>query len=193
MTSIKRSDVDSVKSFLTRPKDRIRKPYDRMTTDLPRQSIFIGTINPYAGGGYLKDPTGNRRFWPVTVGDIKVDALAEIRDQLWAEAKHIYDKGELLYLPESLEALAREEQTSRMIEDPIEDDILRFIENVVEYENVFTAVSVVKSCLDRVPNDSLLRRASDVINKYYVKGTYYCKAIKKNLRGYRKDRIVKID
>ena len=74
--------------------------------------MFIGTINPIPGEGYLKDPTGARRCWPLKCGaKIDLDGLKRDRDQLWAEAVHLYKAGHPWWLetPE-LEALAKAEQ-----------------------------------------------------------------------------------
>ena len=68
--------------------------------------------------GYLTDPTGARRFWPVKVGRIALDALKEDRDQLWAEATTIEATGESLELPSHLWAAAANEQDLRRVADP---------------------------------------------------------------------------
>jgi predicted P-loop ATPase len=191
MATHRKSEADRLKAFLTRTEDLIRKPYNRTTSDIPRQSIFIGTINPQAGFGYLKDPTGNRRFWPVEVGEIKVDAIMEDRDQLWAEAVQIYKQGEQLYLPPALEQQAKGEQAKRMIKDNIEDPILSYVENVVEGGQVFTASTVLEMGLGIQKHnmrDDVVRRAMSVLHKYYIYGSYHCKATNKTLRGFRKDR-----
>jgi predicted P-loop ATPase len=89
-----KADEDALKAFITRRTDRVRLAYGRATGEYPRQSIFIATKNPRADGTYLKDDTGNRRWWPVRCeprfGDAKsqVDfkGLKADRDQLFAEA-----------------------------------------------------------------------------------------------------------
>jgi predicted P-loop ATPase len=102
----------AIKSFITRRHDRLRLPYGRHMVDRPRQCVFAGSINPT--GGYLKDPTGARRFWPVACGVIDLKALARDRDQLWAEALVRFRDGAVWWLetPE-LEALATAEQAAR--------------------------------------------------------------------------------
>ena len=85
LKSLRLSEVRQVKEFITIEVDRVRLAYDRRMAQFPRQCVFIGTTNEYA---YLRDPTGNRRFWPWPTGDRDLDTprLAEERDQLWAEA-----------------------------------------------------------------------------------------------------------
>ena len=103
----------AIKSFITRRRDRFRPPYGKHLADHPRQCVFAGTINP--NGGYLKDPTGARRFWPVACGAIYLDGLQRDRNQLWAEVVVRYRAGATWWLetPE-LEALAKAEQEARI-------------------------------------------------------------------------------
>jgi predicted P-loop ATPase len=89
MDASSRAETNAIKAFLSRDTDRCRLSYARTTKDFQRQCIFIGTYNPIDGeSAYLKDPTGNRRFWPIKVASeqINIDKLAANRDQLWAEA-----------------------------------------------------------------------------------------------------------
>ena len=104
---------------MTRRFDRLRPPYGRHLVRHLRECVFAGSVNPLAGG-YLKDPTGARRFWPVTcIERIDIEGIRRDRDQLWAEAVHRFEAGEPWWLetPE-LEALASIEQRARYIVDP---------------------------------------------------------------------------
>jgi putative DNA primase/helicase len=126
--ALTRATSSVVKSFLTRRRDRLRPPYGRHTIDLPRQCCFAATINPTVDG-YLKDPTGARRFWPVACyGMIDRDGLEQVRDQLWAEAVHQYKAGAKWWLetPE-LEALAEAEQRARFVVDAWEEPIRKWL------------------------------------------------------------------
>jgi predicted P-loop ATPase len=91
MDALRKAASGTAKCFLDKRHDRYLPPYGKHTIMLPRQVVFAGSINPPAGG-YLKDPTGARRYWPVTChGMIDIDSLLRDRDQLWAEAVHQYN------------------------------------------------------------------------------------------------------
>jgi predicted P-loop ATPase len=71
LDALTRAGNSAIKSFLTRRHDRYRPPYGTHVIERPRQCVFAGTINP--AGGYLKDPTGTRRFWPVACNTVDLD------------------------------------------------------------------------------------------------------------------------
>lgn len=121
-----RSSNSATKAFISRVEDRYRPPYGKHLTKRLRQCVFVGTIN--VPGGYLKDPTGARRFWPVTCGAIDLEALRRDRDQLFAEAASQFHNGARWWLetPE-LEALAAAEQTARFEVDAWTDRIERWL------------------------------------------------------------------
>lgn len=115
LTSVKRSDYNLVKAYLVRRTDTVRPHYGRIMADVPRQSVFIGTVNE---GQYLKDPTGNRRYWPVKVGNCDVKGLSAVRDQLFAEAMHLYrTENEVLMLDEAANEQATSAQEDRRVDD----------------------------------------------------------------------------
>jgi predicted P-loop ATPase len=131
LASTKRADYDSVKAYLSRRVDTVRSPYGMLQRDIPRQSSFIGSVNE---GQYLKDPTGNRRFWPVKVGLCDAEGIAKIRDQLFAEAMHVYTQNKDIKLMLGAEAneQAGEAQDARRIDDDVTgmtDALLRFMES----------------------------------------------------------------
>lgn len=98
----RKSEAEDLKAFLSRQTDRVRLPYARRDAPFPRQCVFVGTTNE---DQFLQDPTGGRRFWPVTVVKlIDVDRLAAERDQLFAEAAAAYRAGEAWHLEAAFEA-----------------------------------------------------------------------------------------
>jgi predicted P-loop ATPase len=133
MDALLRATSSAAKSFLTKKRDRFRPPYGKHTVSVLRQCIFAATINPPVGG-YLRDPTGARRFWPVACqGMIDLDGLRETRDQLWAEAVQQYKAGAKWWLetPE-LEALATAEQAARYVVDAWEEPIKTWLGDRLE-------------------------------------------------------------
>jgi hypothetical protein len=115
LSGIRKSDVEHLKAMLSRTTDRARLSYGRLTTDRPRQFIIVGTTNATF---YLRDTTGNRRFWPVAVIGFKLADLSRDRDQLWAEAAAREAAGESIRLDPKLWFAAGEEQEEREIADP---------------------------------------------------------------------------
>jgi len=142
LDAMRKSDIARIKSFLSSSRDRYRPPYGRGLIDVPRQCVFAGTTNPDA---YLRDPTGNRRFWPVRCGYVDVEQLAADRDQLWAEARTIYESyaaGEhsCRWWPEGDEiALLRGEQEERVEPDPWDDIVADWAADRLEMGYITTA------------------------------------------------------
>jgi hypothetical protein len=122
LEGISRADTAKVKAFASRAVDQGRPAYARFKEKRPRQTIFIGTTND---DKYLRDMSGNRRFWPVAVGKIDLAALSQDRDQLWAEAANWEAKGESLILAEEMWPLAQAEQEARLEDDPWLDSLAK--------------------------------------------------------------------
>jgi predicted P-loop ATPase len=172
METLVRASSSAVKAFIARRHDRYRPPYGKHTTSRPRQCVFAGTINPPTGG-YLKDPTGARRFWPVAChGMIDRDALERDRDQLWAEAVARYKAGEKWWLetPE-LEALATAEQRLRFKIDPWQ----AVVEQWIGQRREVTISEVLKRALNIPPREQTQRAENRVASILTCLGYTKCR------------------
>lgn len=115
MMATKKADIEATKHFLSKTEDIYRVAYGRRTSRFPRQCIFIGTTNDRE---FLRDKTGNRRFWPIDVGiqKPKKSVFIDMDDyevsQIWAEAVELYKSGEKLYLSGEEEKEAQKQQDS---------------------------------------------------------------------------------
>jgi len=116
----KKADIDKVKAALSRAVDRARLAYGRLPVERPRQFVLIGTVNDEQ---YLKDITGNRRFWPVRCGEIDLAKIEADSEQIWAEVAELEAKGISLVLPQELWAVAAAEQEARRRPHPFEESL----------------------------------------------------------------------
>jgi len=130
MAGIKKMDVETVKSFASRVDDKYRPSYGRVVESHPRQCIIIGTTNN--DGGFLRDVTGNRRFWPIRVtGKSKKhpwDLIEKEVEQIWAEAIALFEAGEELYLTGDVAVVASDEQRGAMENDDREGLVVAYLE-----------------------------------------------------------------
>jgi hypothetical protein len=125
LSGMKRADVEHLKAMLSRRIDRARLAYGRIGEERPRQCIMVGTTN---NRRYLRDATGNRRFWPVAVKKFELEKLRLDRDQLWAEATVREAAGASIRLDPQLWPKAEEQQEERRAIDPWEDRLADHLE-----------------------------------------------------------------
>ena len=126
MASMGVADSNRIKTFISTSVDRFRPSYGYYPINFPRQCIFIASVNR-GGGGYLKDETGGTRFWPVACGvtwegtdrSLDAEALAEARDQLWAEAVVRYQVGETWWLSD----VESRRQQAEAVDDRYDTDV----------------------------------------------------------------------
>ena len=133
LAGMKKADLDKVKAFISREDDKYRASFGRRVTPHPRQCVFFGTTN--SENGYLRDITGNRRYWNVKVtgnGKHKPwQMTASIVDQIWAEAAVLAEAGEKLFLPADLEEYAKSEQRTAMEQDDREGLVREYLNTLL--------------------------------------------------------------
>lgn len=133
LAGMRKAEAESIKLFISKQNDRFRPAYGRRTMEYPRQCVFFGTTNE---SQFLRDPTGNRRFWVVDTPnaptcDIWTDLTPEEVRQIWAEAVDMYRAGEELFLSPEMEAEARRVQAAYEEENPKAGIIAEYLERLL--------------------------------------------------------------
>lgn len=172
LSAMSRFETNALKEFISRSTDKIRPPYGKRSIQFPRQSVFIGTTNQ---DEYLKDRTGNRRYWPVKVHGLERDALIADRDQLLAEAVVAYQLGEEIYMDDpALVSVVMRQQGERVETDLMDEVVADFLANAPEDFDVnkFSTNDVFKQLEVRgVRNDrgTQMRVANALKHAGYIK------------------------
>lgn len=144
LDSFNKAESTRAKQFFSASVDTYRESYGRRVVDVPRQCVFAGTTNQEE---YLKDTTGNRRYWPVTCTKVDLERLRAVRDQLWAEALFCYRAQQIWWVERGESDVFAEEQDSRYSSDAWEYPIRAWLEEPSTGETV-TADRVLKNALN---------------------------------------------
>lgn len=210
MAGMAKAEIETVKHFVSKTEDRFRVAYGHRTENFPRQCVFFATTNKV---DFLRDPTGNRRYWPVQVNetepakDVFVDLTEEEIDQIWAEAVQFYKDGEKLYLPEEMIDRATEMQRKHTEEHPwtpiIEDYLERMrpenwskmskndrlywlSDNETEDDDVFKAEAlrhICRVCVVEIWHEALKKR--EAIDE---RSATYIRNIMANMKGWKEEK-----
>lgn len=164
LAGMRKADLDKVKAFISRQDDKYRASFGRRVTPHPRQCVFFGTTN--SQNGYLRDITGNRRYWNVKVpgnGRYKPwDMDEDTVKQVWAEVMVYAKAGEKLYLPPELEAYAKEEQRAAMERDDREGLVQEYLDMLLpdtwDSMDVYKRRDYVRDADDPMRPDGSVRR-----------------------------------
>jgi hypothetical protein len=168
LAAIGRADAEALKSFLTRPEEKYRPSYGRKEVIEPRQCVFVGTTNKAV---YLRDETGARRFWPIKVGEIDTEALARDRDQLFAEAVHLYRAGAQWWPDGAFEREhVKPEQEARFDDDAWAQKILSYVEDLSRVAVTDVAVNALGIEIGRVGTLEQRRIAGVLVARGWTPG-----------------------
>jgi len=143
-----KAEVTALKHFFSQMIDRFRPAYGRVAQDHPRQTVFWASTNQDV---YLRDYTGNRRFWPLYCPIVNNQWVKKHRDQLWAEAVHLYNEGYRWWVsretPEDEEEwlIVTDVQDSRLQRDPWEDKLAPWLDK--QSKLYFTAAEILEDCI----------------------------------------------
>ena len=164
MNGIKKMDVEVVKSFVSRQDDKFRVPYGTVVESHPRQCIIVGTTNTMTG--FLRDVTGNRRFWPVNLaGEVSKhpwDLTKADVEQIWAEAMMLYNSGEELILKGEEASIAMERQQDALENDDREGLVREYLDKLLPTNWATMSIGERRAFLsdefDKQPNAGTVRR-----------------------------------
>ncbi|WGV57807.1 virulence-associated E family protein [Brevibacillus brevis] len=137
LSAMKKTEVEEVKAFLSKTEDRYRVAYDRQVTEFPRKCVFFGTTNTR---DFLRDATGNRRFWPIEVAPERAELshwthlTEEVVSQIWAEVLCWFKAGETLELDQEACEEAERKQAAHMESDSREGLIQEWLDTPIEDE-----------------------------------------------------------
>ena len=172
MSATSRADCEALKAFLTRTEETYRPAYGRNEVRQPRQCVFIGTTNR---SEYLRDSTGDRRFWPVKCGlngqPIDIESLRDHRDQLFAEAYHLFQSGAAWWPDAAFESEhIKPQQADRFEIDPWEEMILAHVQ--ITQTDRITVAGLLTNVIDKkAPSHADRSRVRAILQRLgYVEG-----------------------
>ena len=176
LSAFRKSEVEAIKHFVSKQKDDFRPAYARSPETFKRQCVFYGTTNNLE---FLKDPTGNRRFWPILTGlhPIKKQVFKDLEkevDELWAQAFALYMEGEKLYLTKEVEDHARLTQELHSEKDERVGMIIQYLDRLLPANWEQMDLYERRNRLDNVEN------SGTEIRYYVCTAEVWCECLGKN-------------
>jgi putative DNA primase/helicase len=165
LSAMKKAEVEEVKAFLSKTEDRYRVAYDRQVSEFPRKCVFFGTTNTR---GFLRDMTGNRRFWPVDIEPSRArfshwkQLTEEVVGQIWAEVLHLFKAGESLALDKEAGGEAKRQQALHMESDPREGIIQEWLETPVQDNFARESYTHKRVCAAQIWTECMNKRKGDM-------------------------------
>jgi len=173
MNSFNQADSRAIKAFISQMEDKLRAPYSVQFETFRRSLVFVGTTNE---SEYFRDPTGNRRFWPVACRAVDLDRLRQWLPQLYAEALHRVRAGESIFPSRQQEReLCQPEQAKRLIAHPWTDFIAAYLGrpestgiSFVSYPEIYeTCLKFDPARIDHLGNaQAHIRRSMEALGWY---------------------------
>lgn len=158
LAGLRKAEMDTFKQQITIQEDRLVKKYSNEPTRFPRQFVLAGTFNMVQG--YMDDPTGNRRLWPVKVGrKIDIAALRNDKAQLWAEAVHMFRDGCDLYLTPEITKHLEKVQGSRKIIHPWMPDLEKLSngKSFISRDDIWDSLKIEKAKRTQVASNDIAK------------------------------------
>jgi len=160
-STFRKSDISQLKGFLTKSKDKLRRPFGRKDSTYPRRTAFFGSVNPRE---FLKDETGNSRFWVVPCVNIDFAHDVDIQ-QMWAQAYELYMNDYEWFLShDEFMQLEQYNEYSREL-SPIEEKIISFEWGLKN--QYMTATDVLKFIGYDTPTKSDRNTAAAALRKHF--------------------------
>ena len=178
-----KTSIQNMKAFITREYEEFRKPYGIEEESMRRPSVLVGTTN---SSSFLNDPTGDRRFWVLSIPDNKVIDLNWVRtnrDQVWAQAVHLYRQGQIWWLTDDEMLLSNERNSNYRRPQPLEEEVEHFLSTKPDHLNLsvktskkyvdnlgFTLKQLVELGLDKKLVDIKSYEATNIVSYLETKG-----------------------
>jgi len=158
--TFRKSDLAQLKAFITKSLDKLRRPFAKKDSELPRRTSMAGTVND---AEFLYDTTGNRRFWVIQVDAIHIEHSIDIQ-QLWAEVKTWYDAGETWHFNQEEQLSLNQHNSQFEVVDPISEKIqMKFNFQEMVKTTWLTATRIAEIALYDHPTKGEVQRVSTVV------------------------------